>query len=479
MKNSLEHAYDPENFRAEGHKLVDFLADKLKQAMSGEHDFVLEWTEPDEAYAQLDTFLDNPNELFERTWQQCIRLHDPRFMGHQISPPLPIAALAGLFSDFVNNGMGIYEMGVAGTAMERFVVKTVARQIGFDEHADGVMTSGGSLGNLTALLAARSRKAKTDVWNVGTQEPLSVMVSDQAHYCIDRAVRMMGWGSEGVIMVPTEDFRMRTDLLEAKLKTARANGRDVIAVIGSACCTSTGTFDDLVEIGKFCERHDLWFHVDGAHGGASMFSKKYRHLVDGIETADSVVMDFHKLLMTPAVTTALLFRDGNAAYQSFSQQAHYLWNEAETPEWFNLAKRTFECTKTMMSLKVFSIIAKHGLDIFDENVTRLHDLAAEFAELIQTQPDLELATEPQTNIVCFRYVGDESNRIPLANLSEVNRRIRYVMMTAGRNYLVQTTLGDELWLRTTIANPFTSRKHFDDLFKELRSVATTILADVS
>ena len=125
----------------------------------------------------------------------------------------------------------------------------------------------------------------------------------------------MGLGKSGVLRVPVDsNFRMQTQLLPELLEQAKNQNMIPFAVVGSACTTSTGSFDNLNSIADFCEANDLWFHVDGAHGASAAFSKKYRVLVDGIERADSVVMDFHKTMMTPALATALVYRNHNDAY---------------------------------------------------------------------------------------------------------------------------------------------------------------------
>lgn len=463
MKPLLRQAYDADSFRESGHEMIDFLADQLKTMTVGSRDAVLNWTEPDDALKQVDQWIASDN-FFENVFENCIHLHDPRFMGHQIMPPAPIASLAGFFSDFVNNGMGVYEMGIAGSAMDQWIVKNVGQRMGFDENCGGVMTCGGSLANLTALLAARAAKVDGS-WTNGSSEQFALMVSDQSHYCVDRAAKIMGWGESGVIKVPSDDqFRMCTDELEQQLAEAKAQGIRVIAIVGSACSTSTGSFDNLQVIGQFAAKHNLWFHADGAHGGAAIFSGKYKSLLDGIELADSVTLDFHKMLMTPAVTSALLFRDGKAAYGSFAQQADYLWASDGNDEWFNMARRTFECTKTMLSLKVCSIVAAHGWEIFDQNVTQLIESAAKFAGLIRVADDFELAIQPQINIVCFRHVGE-------GDLSELNSRIRRSVMEEGQYYIVQTVLNGEVWLRTTIGNPLTTELQFADLLETIRRLA--------
>lgn len=472
MPQLIEKAFDAEDFRRQGHEVVEILADYLSAVYRREFP-AIPWIEPSQGFSKWNDRLSQAShtaapftELIREVVHSSVHLHHPRYMGHQINPPAPASALAGLAVDLLNNGMGVYEMGMAGTAMEKSVLKTIARCMQLPETSDGFMTSGGTLANLTALLAARSKLAPTAVWQEGTKEPLALLVSEEAHYCVDRAARIMGWGEEGVIKIPVdEQFRLRTDLLETYLHKAEAAGRKVIAVVGCACSTSTGAFDDLEAIGQFCRKHQLWFHVDGAHGAALVFSDPYRFLLNGIHMADSVVMDFHKMLLTPATATALLFGNANDAYHTFHQKAQYLWAEAENIEWHNLAKRTFECTKSMMSLKVYAILHAYGAELWNEYTTAVCRLAETMAEYIKQHPPFELAVTPQCNIVCFRYAP---KGISETELNALQLNIRQKLIEQGNFYIVQTQLGGKVWLRVTLANPFTNE---DDLVELLRLIA--------
>ncbi len=470
----LEHAFDAETFRQQGHQLIDLLADYLHRARTDRSSKVIHWQAPQTEWSDWEADFQQHQgkpvfELFEAVLKRSIHLHQPKYAGHQISPPVPIAALAGLVDNFLNNGMGVYEMGVAGTAIEQLVVKITAKQMGFGEDAGGVLTSGGSLANLTALLAARSNKATTNVWQEGNPRQLALLVSEEAHYCVDRAVRIMGWGEAGIVKVPVnEQFQMRADLLEACLLGAKNEGKEVIAVVGSACSTATGSFDDLLAIADFCDKHQLWFHVDGAHGGATVFSNQYKHLVKGIDRADSVAMDYHKMLLTPAIATALIFKNSREAYRTFSQKAQYLWSQAEEEEWFNLAKRTFECTKLMMGLKVYGIIRSYGLEVFDAFVTRMYDLGRQFAASIQSRENWELAVTPACNIVCFRY---QPQGLSTEAADQLNERILQQIIEEGVFYLVKTRLRHKTWLRTTLTNPFTTEADLLSLLSKVESLA--------
>ncbi len=468
----LERAYSPEIFRQQGHQLVDVLANYLAKALSASPELpVNHWQAPEQQYCQAAENLLLPDTL---AWMQhilhnSIHLHHPRFMGHQVCPPAPITALASMMTALLNNGMAVYEMGAPATALERLLIEQVAAKLGFDVSiASGFLTSGGTLANLTALLAARSHYAGTDVWRKGHTQPLALMVSEQAHYCVDRAARIMGWGEQGTIKIPVnERSQLRIERLESAYLAAQARGIQVIAVVGSACTTSTGSFDDLEAIGQFCRQHELWFHVDGAHGAAVAFSARHRHLVQGIEQADSIALDFHKMLMTPALVTALVFRQGERSYRTFSQQAEYLFGQAE-PEWYNVGKRSLECTKLMMSVKAWALWQSLGPQVFEAYVDKVIANSATFAEIIRQRPCWELAVEPQCNIVCFRY---RPLGLSDTETDALNAHIRQRLLEDGRFYIVQTTLHHRTWLRVTLVNPFTQAEDLETLLAFCEAMA--------
>lgn len=471
MNNLLKNAYDPEAFRNTGHELVDLLADYLMKNMNEPDEKVMNWQEPGRQFDFWNNYLEkekSSTKFISDIIQHSIHLHNPKYMGHQVSAPLPVTSLAAMAGALLNNGMAIYEMGPAVSALEKWIAAKFAHQLGYDQHADGIITSGGTLATLTALLAARKMQAGDDIWKNGHSKKLAIMVSSQAHYCVDRAARIMGFGEKGVIKIPVDNqFSMRTDLLQEYYEKATDEGLKVIAVIGSACSTSTGTYDDLFETGKFCQHHDLWFHVDAAHGGGAIFSDKYKFLLKGVEQAHTVIIDFHKMLMNPALSTLLMFKNGQVSYLTFNQKAQYLWKQSEDEEWFNYAKRTFECTKLMMSLKFYSVVQAFGFKIFNANVTYLYDLGKIFADLIRKRKQFELAVEPMSNIVCFRFIGNNTND----DLNKLNARIRQTILEKGDFYIVQTELNNQLYLRTTLMNPFTETGHLEALLNEIENIA--------
>ena len=462
MKQTLERAFDPEDFRSLGHRLVDLLADHLLSAGAREGN-VVRAEEPEREFqywaAKMQEAAGDPFEFLSEFVKRAISLHHPRYLGHQVCAPAPVAALAGLVSEVLNNGMAVYEMGPSATALERWIIERTATLLGMPQ-GGGFLTSGGTLGMTTALLAARASQIG-DATESGTEPKWAIMASSEAHYCSARAAHVMGWGKEGFVTVPVDErFKMRIDLLEEIFERNVAAGRTPIAVVGSACTTSTGSYDDLNGIADFCARRGLWFHVDGAHGAAVAFCPELRPLLAGIARADSVVLDFHKLLLTPALATAVIFKNASCSSIAFEQQAQYLWDAARKDEWYNVGRRSFECTKLSMSLKIGAIWRAHGEEVFAENLRRVHANASRFAQILEENGQCEIAVSPESNIVCFRL------KTPGMGIEEANalhRRIRAAIVSQGEFYIVQTLLQGQVWLRTALMNPFTSERDLREL----------------
>lgn len=496
--SALEAAFSPETFRSQGHALVDRLADHLKAALAREMPQTQPWKEPEANLADWPAdFSEGPGADFlpfvESFLRDSIRLHHPRYMGHQVSAPLPMAALLDFAAALLNNSMAVYEMGPAGTALEINVVKWMGKKLGLGENCGGILTSGGTLGTLTALLAARQAKSGFDAWNEGVgAKNLAVIASEQCHYCATRAVKVMGLGSGGFVAAATDGrFRMTRDSLKDALARAKAEGKTAFAVVASACSTSTGSFDPIDEIADVCRDEGLWLHVDGAHGAAAILSEKHRSLLEGVERADSVVWDAHKMSMMPSLITAVIFKNDADSYKAFAQQAPYLLSAYEPQAnankreshtstkrelrtnfdktakagRFNQAERSYECTKRSMSLKLYGSLKLLGTRVFSDHIDATFDLARSFASMIRDSSDFELAVAPQANIVCFRHVPEGNS-----DHDALNATIRRRLLEDGRFYIVQTKLQSGLYLRVTFMNAFTTTADLEELLETIRSL---------
>src|SRR5919201_1299480 len=219
--------------------------------------------------------------------ERTTRIHHPGSLAHQVAVPDLPSALADFIHGSINNPMAIYEMGAAGAAIELVVLGWMLEKVGWSpDMSAGVLTHGGSLANLTALLAARGR-ATPWAWTEGTPPDLAVLAPPSAHYSIRRAVGILGLGENAVIPLEVDELeRIRVDRLPAALERVRAAGRQPMALVAGACATGTGLYDDLNGIADFCGEHGIWLHVDGAHGASALLSSRHRGLLDGIECAD-------------------------------------------------------------------------------------------------------------------------------------------------------------------------------------------------
>jgi len=201
----LKAAFDPEQFRKSGHDLIDQLADILANNVKGRGP-TIQYKEPDDELEFWQHYLSDPNaeDLGSAFLKRTTQVRHPRYMGHQVAAPLPQASLAALLGASQNNGMAVYEMGMAPAAMERIVIDWLCKCAGYGGQSRGFLTSGGTLANLTGLLAARRARGQKDVWHEGYTGKQAVLVSEAAHYCVDRAARIMGMGEAGVLKVPVD-----------------------------------------------------------------------------------------------------------------------------------------------------------------------------------------------------------------------------------------------------------------------------------
>ena len=468
----LPPQFDPEDFRKKGHEATDILADYLKEALNGGNMPVLPWNEPDRL-AEIFSFEsgNGEEESFEkylkRIIEYSIHIHNPNYIGHQVTSPLPLTVLVQFCTTLLNNGAAIYEMGPVNMAMERNVIRRFGSLIGYTGNFDGIFTHGGTAGNLTAMLAARQAKTDYNIWEegVGSDNHPGFMMSEQSHYSVGRNIKIMGLGESSIIKVPYDkDFRMKTSLLEEIKKRNEDKGIKVISVVTNACSTATGTYDNLNSVADFCEKYDLWMHVDGAHGMGVLFSEKHKKKSSGIERADSVVIDFHKMLLVPALNTLVMFKNGERSFETFAQKASYLFQKNQNNVWYNSAIRTIECTKSAIGIIAYTALKYYGNSYYKEYIDSRYDLAAEFASLVKSTPDFELAVIPESNIVCFRYKVPDYDETALNSL---NAAIRDKIIKDGSFYIVQTELDGKLWLRVTIINPVTSLINLKDLLNRI------------
>jgi L-2,4-diaminobutyrate decarboxylase len=481
-------AYDPSALESAGVRLMATLADHLRRVESRDSK-VLNWSDPAALVREARRWLNNsprasafPNpekitsrisEIAGESLSRGQNLHHPHYVGHQVPASVPLAALFELVGIATNQVMAIYEMGPWATAVERAVIDAVGETLGFEPgRFAGLVTSGGSVANLTGLLTARN-VALGNVWSTGLagRRPAPVLIAHaDAHYSVTRSAGILGVGTEQIILAGLDaDRRMDANQLTDTLADLRARGAPIIAVSAAACATPIGAFDPLADIADVCRRHEVWLHVDAAHGGALAFSAQYRHLLAGIEQADSVVCDAHKMMFMPALCAMLFYRNREHRIATFHQDAPYLFDPA-APELaeYDSGVVNLECTKRAAAFSVWGIWSLLGTQLFADLVDVTIDLAKRFHALLEAADDFEPLHEPQCNIVAFRYLPPASRAAPTAQIDALQMRLRRAVIESGEFYLVQSRIDGRPVLRTTMMNPLTNEADLRELLECLR-----------
>ena len=402
------------------------------------------------------------------------RLAHPRAMGHQVSAPLAVAVWTEAFTAALNQSAAVWEMSPVGTVIETQVVRWLCDVAGFAAGAGGAFTSGGTEATFAGLLTAR-HAARPDAWRrgVGSSPPV-VVCGEHAHYAVARAIGELGIGTDNTAVVPSRGFRMDVAALEGTLDAARHAGRDVMAVVATAGTTPTGSFDDLEAIGRLCEARGLWLHVDGAHGASALFSPTHRTRVSGIHRAQSLAWDPHKMMLMPLSASVVLVRDERDLDAAFSQQAPYLFHAAAGARRWDQGLRSVACSRRVDALKVWVALQRYGATGFGALYDHLCATAQAMYEAVTDHPLFDAVHEPESNILCFRFVGDRS--LPEERVDEVNLALRAAYNRAGDGWITTTVLNGRRVLRATIMNPRTTRLDVTRVLDGLAELGTDSLA---
>ena len=492
-RQRIEAAYSPDLAREAGHRMVDMLAEHLGKVENAEGT-VLPWLPPPENIAKAHDMLEAgvcPEsdraelvkrfaELVETMLAHGHNLHDPRYIGHQVPASVPMGGLFDAVGAITNQVMAIYDMGPWATAVEWALVEKLGAQIGWQPgRFSGLVTHGGSLANLTALLTARNVSLEGS-WERGLtthDKPPVLIVQGDAHYSVARSAGVLGIGSEHVLRASLDERRrMEPNQLDELLSDLRSKNQPIVAVSACACATPIGAFDPLNEIADVCQRHNVWLHVDAAHGGSASFSEKHRHLLDGIERADSIVWDAHKMLFVPALCAFVLYRNRDHKFETFRQDAPYLFDPAAPGlAEYDSGLRTVECTKRAAAFGLWGIWSLFGPRLFTDMVDVTFDLGQTLHQKLTAAHDFEPLHEPQCNIVVFRHIPEPLRDASPEQLGRFQLELRRHLIESGEFYIVSTNLDGVGALRVTIINPLTREQHLDRLLDALREHGHTLL----
>lgn len=435
----------------------------------------------------LKTLLDDCRDIIEGSRHNG----HPRFFGYVASPATPVGAFADLLASTLNASVTSWRSSPSATQIEQTVVRWLGSLIGYDENAHGLLTSGGSLANLTALLIAHRSQSPASISKTGIQTSgprMTIYASDQVHFSIIKAADILGLGHESVRLLPSDDrFCVDVPAMRAAIERDLAQGFKPFCVVGSAGTAATGAIDSLSEVAKVAREHDLWFHIDGAYGAPAAMVNDRKSDFAGLELADSVSLDPHKWLYTPVDCGCLLFRDPASARQAFMTEADYV----KVIEFANLESYAFwdygiELSRRFRALKVWLTLKYYGARRIAAAIADDIAMANYMADSVRHDPEFELLAPVQLSICCFRYVpenlrakmesatNDEERQQLEADINRLNEQIMYRVQRGGEAYLSNAMLRGKFALRACIINFRTTPRDIDLTLQTVRDVARQI-----
>ncbi len=401
----------------------------------------------------------------------------PGYFAYVPGTGLFASALADLVSGALNRFTGISTAAPALCRLEADVIDWLARECGYGETSGGVLLSGSSLANLSAVITAREEHFAAD----GDYRRAVTYASGQAHHCVEKAIRMAGLPPANVRRVAIDsEYRLDPEDLAAQVRADRAAGLQPFLVVASAGTTNTGALDPLPAIADVCEAESLWFHVDGAYGGAFVLCDEGRRLLAGMERADSIALDPHKGLFLPFGTGCLLVRDAEKLRNAHSAGAHYLRDldaldrsrEAPSPAMYGP-----ELSRSYRGLRLWLPLMLHGAAAFREALAEKLRLAWRFhaglLRLIESGVPLECVAPPHLSTIPFRLVRGASEA--LADWNARNAALIERINAQKRVYLSSTSLpvadGEAVTLRVCVLG---ARTHADHVDQSLADLATAV-----
>jgi glutamate/tyrosine decarboxylase-like PLP-dependent enzyme len=421
-----ELLFDPEAHRKAGRLLGELLANyevdlpgrpvlpKIDRRAMRE---ILDEPLPEEGRSIEDLFQEFSNVIVPNS----THVAHPRFLSYVLPSPNGISAYADALASAINQGCSLWTLSPAANAIEQRVITWFHELFSFPEGSGGIITSGGSMANLTALAVARDKYLGSKARKEGLQSvtsPLVLYVSEEVHNSIDKAATILGLGLNNVRHIPCDDnFRIRIDLLKESVLRDRGEGLSPFCVVGSAGTVTTGAIDPLDELADFCSEENLWLHIDGAYGALAILSGRLLTQLLPAGRADSLSLDPHKFLFNPLEAGCILVRDAADLRSSYSHTPSYL-SMISDPDFLNYAEYGPQLSRSFKALKVWWSLRAYGRKAYANAINHLFDLALYMGERIQLVPDLELMAPVGLNAVCVRCknLDDSQNENVLARL---------------------------------------------------------------
>ncbi|HEY7281860.1 MAG TPA: aminotransferase class V-fold PLP-dependent enzyme [Actinomycetota bacterium] len=404
--------------------------------------------------------------------------HNPRSLPYFTPPALPVAVAGETLAQWTNQGVDIWSCSPVGSFVEEEVIRWLCDLVGYGEGSFGVLTSGGVMANLMAMTVARDVHLPGLLGIDGTPrgrdlEGVRVYASDQTHFSIRRGLDVLGFPRETIHVVESDAaYRLRGDALRAAVDADLAAGLRPFAVSAVTGSTNTGSIDPVGEIAEVARRNGMWLHVDAAYGGAVRLSSSHRHLVEGLEVADSVTLDPHKWFFQPHDIGGLLVRERDHLIRTFHASPEYYRSGPVEEEPLNWYAYSLEGTRRFRALKLWCSWKFLGTEGFGRLIEHTLGLARHLVARIDESDDLEAEpADPELSVVCFRHLVDGMDDEALDRHQDDLQR---ALERSGEGWVSTTRLRGRTYLRAGIVNYLTTTDDVDAVLTTLRRLAAAL-----
>lgn len=393
----------------------------------------------------------------------------PNYYGYITGGGNQIGMLAEFIKSALNQNNLKWHSAPANTEIEKIVIKWIAEFIGYNNKCGGVLVSGGSVANLLNIAVMRKIKGNKKINKKGiyNNKIMRVYVSSEAHSSIDKAMDILGLGSDNLIKIKTcKDFKIDLDSLEKNIKKDIKDNYQPIGVIGIAGTTNTGSIDPLKELGSIAKKFKLWYMIDAAYGGPASKVKKTKKLFKGIEDADSLLINPHKWLFVPFEVACVMVKNKKYLKQTFSLVPEYLRGGIEKNDREDLMNYSIQLSKDFKALKVWMTIKTYGTKNLKKAIENDIKMAEYAYELVYKSNDFIPIHKPELSIFCFQYLPKNNN----VSADLINKKIIDLIEEDGRIFLSGTVIKKENVLRINCTNHRRKKSDVDYLFKILRII---------
>jgi L-2,4-diaminobutyrate decarboxylase len=428
--------------------------------------------------AEFDNIsLDKPLGDYKRVFEEVNALyikhatafHLPQYIAHLNCPVVIPALAAEVIISAINSSQDTYDQSAGGTFIERRLIDWTGEQLGYSSQCDGVFTGGGSQSNLMGLLLARDYYALTYLnhniklaGHPANANRFRIFVSEKAHFSNQKNASLMGLGEQAIVKVATDErFRMDAAKLEQAILEELEQGNVPIAIVATAGTTDFGNIDPLTDIARIAKQFNLWVHVDAAYGCGLLLSEKYRYLLNGIEQADSVTIDYHKSFFQPISSSAFLVKN-KLHLNIIKHHADYLNPQEQDYDALpaQINKSITQSTRRFDALKLWFTLRRMGKQKLGRYTDRIIDTTEQAACLIEGSGQYELLSHSDLGVLVFRYLPQPGSEI---DVCAMNLHIKQTMFFNGEVLVASTKVNGQFYLKFTILNPLTTIQHIQNI----------------